>query len=167
MSAEGELRSPWSFQERISAFCWDAEGQTLYAVGPESGSVYVMQLGSSSVRRLASLPKGGGRLSGLALDREGGVWTTLRDGWSLVRLNADGSLDRMIGLPVPSPTDLAFGGPNEDVLYITSARHELSRETLGTAPASGCLFQINPKVIGVAAHQTTWGLNRRGEAVTG
>jgi len=113
------------------------------------------------------LPKGAGRVSGLALDREGGVWTTLRDGWSLVRLNADGSLDRMIGLPVPSPTDLAFGGPNEDVLYITSARHELSRETLGTAPASGCLFQINPKVIGVAAHQTTWGLNRRGEAVTG
>ena len=92
----------------ISAFCWDADGQILYAVGPDTGSVYVMQFGSSSVRRLASLPKGSGRLSGLALDSEGGGWTTLRDGWSLVRLNVDGSRDRMIGLPVPSPTDLAF-----------------------------------------------------------
>ncbi|MHC8380647.1 IclR family transcriptional regulator domain-containing protein [Pseudomonas sp. LB3P14] len=162
LTAQGELRTPWSFQERISAFCWDADGQTLYAVGPDSGSVYVMQFGSSSVRRLASMPKGSGRLSGLALDSEGGVWTTLRDGWSLVRLNADGSLDRMIGLPVPSPTDLAFGGPNKDVLYITSARHELSRETLGTAPASGCLFQITPNVIGIDAHQTAWGVSRRG-----
>ncbi|MHC8380622.1 hypothetical protein [Pseudomonas sp. LB3P14] len=33
-----------------------------------------------------------------------------------MRLNADGSLDRMIGLPVPSPLDLAFGGPDKTCL---------------------------------------------------
>lgn len=45
------------------------------------------------------------------LDGEGGVWATLMDDWSLMRFAPDGSLDRMIGLLILSPTDLAFGGP--------------------------------------------------------
>ncbi|WP_297833392.1 IclR family transcriptional regulator C-terminal domain-containing protein [Pseudomonas sp.] len=157
LTAQGELRSPWTFQERISAFCWDEKGEALYAVGPDSGSLFLLQPGSTAVRRLATLPKGSGRLSGLALDCEGGVWTTLRDGWSLVRFSEDGSLDRMIGLPIPSPTDLAFGGKNKDTLYITSARHEVKMEALANAPASGHLFRTHPQIIGVTANRNGWG----------
>lgn len=155
-ATQGELRSSWQFQERISAFCWDAKGESLFAVGPDSGTLFVMQAGASSVRRFASLPKGSGRLSGLALDDQGGVWTTLRDGWSLVRFSEDGGLDRTIGLPVPSPTDLAFAGPNKDMLYITSSRHDLTMETLGNAPASGRLFRIRPELTGLVARRTDW-----------
>lgn len=93
LSAEGELRTPWSFQERISARCWDEQGESLYAVALESGSLYLMSPGNPNVRRFATLPKGSGRLSGMALDRDGGVWTTLRDGWSLVRFSEDGGVD--------------------------------------------------------------------------
>jgi IclR family transcriptional regulator, acetate operon repressor len=156
LDTQGELRSSWQFQERISAFCWDAKGESLFAVGPDSGTLFVMQAGASSVRRFASLPKGSGRLSGLALDDQGGVWTTLRDGWSLVRFSEDGGLDRTIGLPVPSPTDLAFAGPNKDMLYITSSRHDLTMETLGNAPASGRLFRVRPELTGLVARRTDW-----------
>lgn len=156
LDAQGELRLSWQFQERISAFCWDATGESLFAVGPDSGTLFVMQAGSSSVRRFASLPKGSGRLSGLALDDQGGVWTTLRDGWSLVRFSEDGGLDRTIGLPVPSPTDLAFAGPNKNMLYITSSRHDLTMETLGNAPASGRLFRVHPELTGLVARHTDW-----------
>jgi sugar lactone lactonase YvrE len=38
-----------------------------------------MPPGSAHVRRFATLPKGSGGLSGLVLDREGGVWTTRHD----------------------------------------------------------------------------------------
>lgn len=156
LSQHGDLRSTWEFQERITSMCWDEQGQALYAVGPETGSVYVMQAGSVNVRRLATLPKGSGRLSGLALDREGGVWTTLRDGWSLVRFAEDGSIDRMIGLPVPGPTDLAFGGEHQDTLYITSARHDIPMEMLTNAPGSGHLFSIDVKQGGALANVTGW-----------
>lgn len=159
LSTEGELRTPWHFPERISALCWDATGEALYAVGPDSGSLYWMNPGSPTVRRFATLPKGSGRLSGLALDREGGVWTTLRDGWSLVRFSADGSIDRMIGLPVPSPVDVAFGGAGHGTLYITSARHDVPMDALANAPASGHLFETLAQVEGVAAHATHWGVS--------
>lgn len=158
LDAQGELRAAWQFQERISTFCWDAAGQALFAVGPDSGTLYVMQAGTPTVRRFASLPKGSGRLSGLALDRQGGVWTTLRDGWSLVRFSEDGNLDRTIGLPVPSPSDLTFAGPDHDQLYITSSRHDLTMETLGNAPASGRLFRVRPEWGGAPAQPTHWGI---------
>lgn len=158
LSAEGELRSPWYFQERVGAMCWDEKGESLYAVGPDSGTLYLMSPGSAHVRRFATLPKGSGRLSGLVLDREGGVWTTLRDGWSLVRFSGDGGIDRMIGLPIPSPVDLAFGGPGLSTLFITSARHDVAMDTLANAPASGHLFHIRLQVEGLAAHSTLWGI---------
>jgi sugar lactone lactonase YvrE len=94
------------------------------------------------VRRLATVPKGSGRLSGLALDASGGVWTALKDGWGVVRFSPDGALDRVVGLPVPCPTDLTLGGKDRGTLYVTTARHELSIETLASAPLSGRLFAV-------------------------
>ncbi|WAH60756.1 SMP-30/gluconolactonase/LRE family protein [Pseudomonas silvicola] len=160
LSAECELRNPWHFQERISALCWDEPGESLYAVAPESGSLYVMSAGNPNVRRFATLPKGSGRLSGLALDRDGGVWTTLRDGWSLVRFSEDGGIDRMIGLPVPSPVDLTFGGVGHDVLHITSARQDVPLDALANAPASGKLFRLHIPSKGIIARSTRWGVAR-------
>ncbi|MDE1169523.1 MAG: IclR family transcriptional regulator C-terminal domain-containing protein [Pseudomonas sp.] len=164
LDVQGELLEPRAFQEPVSAFGWDAKGESLYAVGPDSGSIFVLRGQGGGVRRLATLPKGSGRLSGLALDSQGGVWTTLRDGWSLVRFAADGSLDRMIGLPVPSPTDLAFCGPSNDTLYITTSRHDLAMEALGNAPASGHLLHVNPELSGVGAARTHWGARRPGSS---
>lgn len=93
-----------------------------------------MQRGQAPVRRLATVPKGSGRLSGLAVDRSGGVWTALQDGWSVVRFSPDGNQDRVIGLPVPCPSDVALGGERLDTLYVTSARQPVSLETLANAP---------------------------------
>ena len=88
------------------------------------------------------MPRGSGEVSGLALDAGGGVWTALKDGWSVVRFAPDGSLDRVLGLPVPCPTDLAFGGAGGNTLYITSARHMVPMDTLASAPLSGRLLQV-------------------------
>ncbi len=147
LSAEGGLREGWHIPERISAFQWNSEGSALYAIAPESGDILVMHFGNSIVRRLASLPRGGGSLSGLALDSHGGVWTTQHEGWSVVRFDADGNLDKMIGLPVPCPTDLCFGGADLNTLFITSARQELKLETLASSPKSGFLFQMQTSEI--------------------
>lgn len=70
------------------------------------------------------------------------------DGWSLARFDAEGNLDRMIRLPVPSPTDLCFVGKEGTTLYITSSRQELMLEVLGGAPDSGCLLQLEAEVAG-------------------
>lgn len=156
LSHHGDFREHWEYHEPITSLCWDSSGESLYAIGPQSGTVYVMSPGNPHVRRLATLPMGSGRLSGLALDREGGVWTTLRDGWSLVRFDADGNIDRMIGLPVPGPTDLAFGGKDLQTLYITSARQDVPMEMLSNAPASGGLFSLKTQERGVGSATALW-----------
>ncbi len=138
--------SQWSSTEPLAALAWDPSGQFLYGLAPESGVILVMQRGQSAVRRLATVPKGSGRLSGLAVDDDGGVWTALQDGWSVVRFAPDGHQDRVIGLPVPCPSDLALApahGKEPARLFVSSARQAVSLEALGNAPLSGRLFCID------------------------
>ena len=96
------------------------------------------------------MPKGSGTLGGVAVDRAGGVWTALQDGWSAVRFAADGALDRVVALPVPAPTDLAFGGARLETLFVTTARANLSREALANAPLAGRLLAIESEFEGAA-----------------
>jgi IclR family transcriptional regulator, acetate operon repressor len=149
----GELDTVWQVNEDISALAWNATGQQLYGLAQKSGTIFVFESGRRTPRRLASVPKGSGKLSGLCVDAQGGVWTTLQDGWSALRFTADGTQDRVIGLPVPCPTDLAVGDlrtgrdPNSSTrtamhqtLFLTSARQSVSVEALNSAPLSGRLF---------------------------
>ncbi len=150
-SSSAASGSSWRLNEPATALAWDESGQTLHIASATSGALYLAQPGNPSLRRLATVPKGSGQLAGIAIDRRGGVWCALRGGWSVVRFEPDGALDRVIALPVPCPTDLAFGGPNGDALYITTAREAVAREALDAAPLSGRLFVIRGAAEGVAA----------------
>jgi len=54
------------------------------------------------------------------VDAEGYVWSALVYGGKLLRFAPDGSLDREINMPVKKVTSVMFGGPDLDVLYVTS-----------------------------------------------
>ena len=149
LSPDGSPRGGWRLPEPATALAWDAPGATLHMAAAASGTLYSARVGSSSLRRLATVPKGSGALAGLAVDQHGGVWSALRNGWSVVRFEADGSLDRVIALPVPCPTDLGFGGSEADTLFVTSARDAVTREALDAAPLSGRLFAVPDVPAGV------------------
>lgn len=142
-SAGASVGGGWRLAEPATALAWDAAGETLAIAAADSGTLYAAQPGSTSLRRLATVPKGSGRLAGLASDPAGGWWSALRGGWSVVRFEADGSLGRVVALPVPSPSGLAFGRAGAGAaLYITSAREAVTRESLDAAPLSGRLFVV-------------------------
>ncbi len=105
---QGRFDARWTFDEPISAMTWNASGDTAFAVAAESGTIYSMTAQSSTMRRFASMPKGAGRLCGLAFDDEGGLWTALQEGWSVIRFSQEDNLDRIVSLPVAAPTGLAF-----------------------------------------------------------
>lgn len=145
-SAIGEIlpgstfKPHWHTDEPVQALCWNPSGECLYATQPGSGRLLWLIPGTTHVRRLATLPKGAGRISGVAVDAAGGVWTALRDGWSVVRVSPDGNLDRVVGLPVPCPTDVAL--VNDQVL-ITTARQPVPLDALEKAPLSGRLLSVH------------------------
>jgi sugar lactone lactonase YvrE len=56
---------------------------------------------------------------GATLDDEGGLWCALVGGAQLARFTTDG-LDCTVPVPVANPTDVTFGGPGLDRLYVVS-----------------------------------------------
>jgi sugar lactone lactonase YvrE len=85
---------------------------------------------------------------GSAIDAEGFLWNAHWDGWRLVRYRPDGTLDRVVEMPVQRPTSCAFGGSDLGVLFITSARKGLSAEELSRQPSAGALFALDVDVPG-------------------
>ena len=138
---DGGFEPHWTLSEPVAALCWHAAEQTLYASVPGSGAILLLRSGTPGLRRLATVPKGSGRLGGLAVDDHGGVWAALADGWSVVRFSAEGQLDRVVGLPVPCATDLAFSPADPRQLLITTSRHSVPLDGLASAPLSGRLLE--------------------------
>ena len=101
-----------------------------------------MEPGTSAARRFATVPSETGRPGGLAFDADGGVWTALLDGGAVARFDADGQLDRVIHLPVPCATDLAFGGARGERLVITTARQHVPLDRIATSPLAGRLLTL-------------------------
>jgi sugar lactone lactonase YvrE len=85
---------------------------------------------------------------GLTVDSDGGVWVALWGGSQLRRFAPDGSLDRVIMLPTRQITSCAFGGPDLEDLYVTSAREGLAPEVLLRDPDAGSVFLCKPGVRG-------------------
>jgi IclR family acetate operon transcriptional repressor len=133
----------WRLGEPLQALAWSPDGSRLAGVVADSGALLWMTPGEPTLRRLATVPKGSGRPSGLCVDAQGGVWTALRDGWSAVRFGPDGALDRVVSVPVPVPTDVAVCGDAPATVLVTSARQPVAVDALANAPLSGRLFRIS------------------------
>jgi sugar lactone lactonase YvrE len=110
---------------------------------PQDGTVL-------SRRPFASLDPAKGRPDGACCDEDGCYWSCHIDGGRVVRYTPQGRVDRQIAMPVAWPTMCAFGGPNLDVLYITSLRRGGPDAEHPAQPLAGSLFACRPGVRGVA-----------------
>jgi sugar lactone lactonase YvrE len=90
-----------------------------------------------------------GEPDGSAMDSEGYLWNCRYGGSCIVRIAPDGTIDRLIELPVSRPTNCTFGGTHGNVLYITSASPEAGHwERFG-----GCLFALETNVTGMVENK--------------
>ena len=83
-----------------------------YPYEPDTGAVGPRRV-FGDVSGLEGMP------DGATLDEEGGLWCALVGGGQLVRFTTDG-MSRTVALPVSNPTDVTFGGPLLDRLYVVS-----------------------------------------------
>jgi L-arabinonolactonase len=82
-----------------------------------------------------------GAPDGAAADSDGGVWSCVLGPGKVARFTATG-LDRVLDLPMPNPSDVTFGGPELDRLYVTSIALDLGDGRAPTAE-SGCLLAVD------------------------
>ena len=87
---------------------------------------------------------------GMTVDAEGCLWVAFWDGWAVRRFGPDAALLDTIEVPVQRPTSIAFGGPDLDRMYITSARVGLDETALAVQPYAGALLMVAAGIKGIA-----------------
>jgi L-arabinonolactonase len=133
--------------------CWSADGSTLYFSNMPTRRIdafdYDIEKGTMSNRRpFVSFDKEPGLPDGSAVDAEGCLWNAEWGGGKLRRFRPNGQLDREVPLPVTNPTCVAFGGPDLDTLFVTTAWFGLTDEQRKAEPLAGSLFAFAPGVRG-------------------
>ena len=88
---------------------------------------------------------------GLCVDSDGCIWVAMWQGWGVRRFDPEGVLMREVLLPVEKVTSCAFGGPNLDRLFVTSASCELTAPQRIAQPLAGALFELDPDCRGLPA----------------
>lgn len=126
---------------------WSPDGTTMYLADSGTGCIQAFSFDGSrgaitDGRTLVRSDRPGVVPDGLAVDEEGGIWVALWDGGAVNRYAPDGSLLGSVPLPVQRPTSCAFGGPDRDTLFVTSARVGLDDAAQARQPHAGRVFAI-------------------------
>ncbi len=133
---------------------WSPEGDRMYFVDTPTLRVDVLDFdgatGAVSERRpFATIDAEDGRPDGLTVDAQGGVWVALWSGGAVRRYAPDGTLDRVIELPVTNTSCPVFGGGDLERLFVTTARRGLSAEELAEEPLAGAVLEVGGLDAGV------------------
>lgn len=130
------------------------DGKTMYFADTREGAIraydYDRAAGTmGAMRVLAAAGHAPGGPDGSTVDADGCLWSARYGGGLVARLTPDGRVDRAIRLPATQVTAAAFGGPQLDTLYITTAAQRLAPEELARQPLAGALFAVNVGVKGL------------------
>ena len=134
---------------------WSLDHTTMYYIDTLRKNVrafdYADDTGDiSNERVIINVPEEIGMPDGMAIDSEGMLWVAHYGGSCVSRWNPNtAQLLEKIDLPVTQVTACAFGGPNLDILFITSAAQELDAAELERQPLAGGLFSIKTPYQGV------------------
>lgn len=122
--------------------CWSLDGATLYFADTSRRLIYAYDhdttTGGVSDRRIfvdfaaLSFP---GHPDSATVDAEDCLWSCEVYRGRLLRFRPDGTLDRVVDLPIESATSVMFGGPNLDIAYATTAREVRGVPPKRTRPA--------------------------------
>ncbi len=134
-----------------NSMAFSLDNKTMYLSDSKLRTIFAFDLSDTgdilSRREFATMTDG--EPDGAAIDCEGHLWVAVWDGWRLERYAPDGSVTRVIEVPVQRPTSCIFGGQDLSTLYITTATVDLTERELERQPMAGSLLAIEPGVRGV------------------
>ena len=138
------------------------DGRVMYHTQTHDRVIYAYDIdvdtGEARNQRIfAIIEPGSGVPDGSTVDSEGCLWSTHWGGARINRYTPGGQLDRVIAMPVKSPTSCAFGGPDMRTLFVTSASIEfvdgkwvyLDEAGFRSDPNAGAILAIDVGVDGL------------------
>ncbi|QIG53522.1 SMP-30/gluconolactonase/LRE family protein [Altererythrobacter sp. BO-6] len=134
--------------------CFSPAGDRLYFTDTPSQEIASYALapeGSISDRRVFTRLAGEAYPDGSEVDAKGRLWNAEWGSGRVTAYNPDGSLFTQINLPVSQATCIAFGGPELDLLFVTTAREGLPDDRLALEPHAGDVLVYRLGVKGLPA----------------
>nr|KAF7264319.1 hypothetical protein GWI33_000318 [Rhynchophorus ferrugineus] len=84
-----------------------------------------------------------GKPDGMTIDIDDNLWIALYGGGAVIHANPrTGELLQVVALPARDVTSAMWGGPNLDILFVTTSRVSLTDEEKKYYPAAGGVFAI-------------------------
>ena len=105
--------------------CWSPDNRTFYFADSVPRNIYAYDYdpdtGAATNRRVfANTTEFGGIPDGATVDTDGLVYSAVCDGGLIAVFRPDGGLERTLPMPVKLPGSVMFGGPNLDLLFVTT-----------------------------------------------
>ncbi len=136
-----------------NTLCWSPDARSFYFADTLENEIRVYDYdrasGDISNERPFLTGFDRGFPDGSAVDSAGYLWNCRFYGSCIVRLAPDGSVDRVVEMPVQNITTCTFGGPNLKTLFITTA-------SIVSPPGNrlaGSLFALEVEVPGMAENK--------------
>jgi D-xylonolactonase len=148
-----------------NGLAFSPDGGTLYFSDTVARCIYAYNwhrdTGKLTGRRVfVRLPREEGFPDGLTVDEEGFLWCAHWFGACITRYDPDGKRERCVKMPAAQTSSLAFGGPDLDVIFVTSASKSnmLPMAPVGYDPervyVGGRLYRMNSDVRGRPEHRS-------------
>lgn len=138
-----------------NATCFSPDGTIAYWTDTPSQKILKCQtdpatgMPVSDWTLFADVSEHRGYPDGAVIDSQGYLWNARWGGSCVIRYAPDGTIDRIVEVPVSQVTCPAFGGPDLKTLYITTASKTLSPEQLAAEKVAGGVFAIDVDVAGL------------------
>ncbi|WP_341958677.1 SMP-30/gluconolactonase/LRE family protein [Pseudomonas sp. RC10] len=135
----------------VNTMLWPDNGAALLTADSLDGVIYRYPIQADDrlgERQVWASEHARGVPDGSAMDAEGYVWNARWGGHCLIRFAPDGSVDRIVDLPVSHPTSCVFGGPEMATLFVTSARPSSDALAL-----DGSVLQAETGIKGLASNR--------------
>jgi xylono-1,5-lactonase len=129
------------------------DGRTMYLADTMARRILaydlVPELGEVRSRRVfATFAADAGFPDGMTVDAAGCLWVAHWGGGRITRYDPEGTVERIVPMPVPNVTSLAFAGPELTTLFVTTAREGMTEADLARCPGAGGLFALETDVQG-------------------
>lgn len=136
-----------------NSLCWSRDGRAMYFADSPQNIIWRYAFdplqGPVGDPVIFAKTEKGVHPDGSCVDSEDHLWNAQWGAGEIVRYRPDSSIERRLKLPISQPSCVAIGGPDLDILFVTTARVDLSEGQLVNEPLAGALFAYQFDIKGI------------------
>jgi sugar lactone lactonase YvrE len=130
LSPELEVSEILDGFECFNGPCFSEPGEFLYVTGRNEGVIERFDYGKTQTPRNGEVLIGNCNPDGATVDDQGFIWSAQWDDECLLRISQEGAIDTKISIPGQIVSSLMFGGPDLDLIFVTT----IGRTVHGVTP---------------------------------